>query len=41
MKKNKAILVLLLLFTLTISLVACVKDGNDGDKTRVKHKRHS
>lgn len=33
MKKNKAILVLLLLFTLTISLVACVKDGNDGDKT--------
>lgn len=33
MKKNKAILVLLLLFTLTVSLVACVKDGNDGDKT--------
>ncbi len=33
MKKNKAILVLLLLFTLTISLVACVKDGNGGDKT--------
>lgn len=33
MKKNKVILVLLLLFTLTISLVACVKDGNDGDKT--------
>ena len=33
MKKNKAILVLLLLFTLTISLVACVKGGNDGDKT--------
>lgn len=33
MKKNKAILVLLLLFTLTVSLVACVKGGNDGDKT--------
>lgn len=33
MKKNKAILVLLLLFTLTISLVACVKDDNGGDKT--------